>query len=277
MFDLLGAQSAATQIAPLAQNPKGFFESRPVARANDRLLEQAGQVWHHPRMISPDWLAGEEAIAFGEGGYELLNDEFGGRDQIILKDPRIARLFPVWAPILVAAEYEVCVVCTFRHPREVSFSLRDRNKFPPSHGYVLWAVDLLQAEIGSRGFNRDFSSFDQLLDDPVKLMTRLGQELGISFEKRPRDLKRQFTEFLDTSLRHHQATNVPMRPLFTELVSIFSRWAAWGENGADHARLDYLREEIASQTEAAFATEDPDYEELYQAVADIGSGSARAS
>lgn len=265
LFDLLGVTSAATPIPAHPQNPKGFFESRPIVRANEALLRQAGQLWHHPRMISKTWLEGPDPVAFVETGLDLMRQEFRDQQQIIIKDPRMMRLLPVWIPIVRQAGYDIRVVFTLRHPREVCFSLRNRNKFPPSHGFLLWASDILQAERASRGLRRSFCNYYQLLSTPVDLMTRLGQGLGIDYTKQPADAAEDIYGFVDESLRNHVETEIGIREFFAQLLEILLHWSNTGEDPAQHAQLDILHTKISEIVEHAYAaSEQPNYMQIYE-------------
>src|SRR5205823_6064970 len=92
---------------------------------------------------------------------------------------RLCRLMPLWFPIFEALPAEPRFVLTLRHPWEVAESLARRNGPKSSKSFLLWLDHTLQAESATRGFKRVFVGFDEVLDNPAVVMTRLEGDLAI--------------------------------------------------------------------------------------------------
>src|SRR5690606_27282424 len=122
-------------------NPKGFWESSAIADFNDRLLGLEFSNWHDWRSVSgAGIMSRSHLIADGVG---LLKEEFGHASTIVLKDPRICRLFPFWRQLLEEAGYAIVVVSPVRPPWEVAASLISRNKISRANALRLWMRHVL--------------------------------------------------------------------------------------------------------------------------------------
>ena len=86
---------------------------------------------------------------------------------------------PLWFPIFETLPAEPHFVVTVRHPLEVAKSLAIRNDLKSSKSFLLWLDHTLQAESDSRGYKRVFVAFDEVLDDPTVVLTRLQRDLAI--------------------------------------------------------------------------------------------------
>ena len=109
----------------------------------------------------------------------ILKRDFGEASLFGVKDPRLCRLMPLWFPIFESLPAEPHFVLTVRHPWEVAESLARRNGLKPSKSFLLWLDHTLQAESATRGYKRVFAAFDEVLDNPTVVMTRLERDLAI--------------------------------------------------------------------------------------------------
>jgi hypothetical protein len=119
-------------------NPLGYHERLSLVEENDRLLTSAGATWEHPPL--PGALATlrqQEA-----GGLARLLGKMLEEDEarpLLLKDPRISVLLPVWKPVY---EGLLSPVLTVRHPLEIARSLFVRDGMPLAAGLALWEIYL---------------------------------------------------------------------------------------------------------------------------------------
>jgi hypothetical protein len=195
----LGAVRPRTEIAPTVNNPKGYYESEPVMAFNDRLLALMGSAWHDWRgpeigMISADVrrdLAGEAGA--------LLADEFGAAKTIVLKDPRLCRLMPLWRDFLDSAGYEARYVLPVRRPLQSALSLRARNGFSLESGRLLWLGHVFEAERRTRGLRRHILASESLMKAPQAVLSAIAGALAF-----PADLA-ALGDFIDPALFHDEA------------------------------------------------------------------------
>lgn len=239
----LGCAAPANQIPQLAQNSKGFFESRPIARLNDRLLDSAGRSWQDWRPLPNAWFSDPARAVQVAEGRALLRTEFGRPQLLALKDPRCCLLVPYWVRVLREEGLSPIVIHTHRHPLEVVRSLTARNGFTPAQGMVLWLSYVLQAEVRSRGLRRIFTSYDLLMANPVVALDDIGQALGLRYPQPPEQSREVLTDFLSAGMRHHDEAGSDGLPSFVaSTLAVLERWTDTGEDIADHAVLDRIRE-----------------------------------
>ncbi len=236
---MLGAAPPRTLMAPAEDNPRGFWESVVLAEFNDRLLAAGGSRWDDARPF--DLTAAPELEAFAQEAADLLKTEFGDQSPIVMKDPRICRLFPFWAEVLGATGHEVVVVSPLREPAEVAASLSSRNGFPRQEGLHLWLRHVLDAEAASRGRPRVFLPWSDFLADwrgaTRSLKARLALPLDVTEGGRPHAVD----DFLSRDLRH-QAGGAPSDdPLAVRAWQALTHLARHGEEPAIHAELDAVR------------------------------------
>ncbi|MBU3693453.1 MAG: glycosyltransferase [Rhodocyclaceae bacterium] len=174
---VVGHLGASLPLAPMpetADNPSGYWESRPIARFNTRLLESAGTRWNDDGPVTDAWFADAARRTDVYEAVELLAAEFGEVPLLVLKDPRICRLLPFWREVLARAGIDACAVLSLRDPWEVARSLQARladTAFRPAaiaapeRGLLLWLRHVLDAEARSRDMPRTVIHYKSLVAD----------------------------------------------------------------------------------------------------------------
>jgi hypothetical protein len=250
----LGCDGPRTPIKPNAENPKGFFEARPVARLNDEILATAGTTWDDWQAFDPDWHRSPMAAPFRDRALDILDAEFGGSAHFVLKDPRICRLLPFWIGALQAAGCEPLVVHTHRHPLEVAASLERRNGFDPGFGQLLWLRHVLSAEADSRRLPRGFTSYETLLRDWAGAIMQVERGLGQRLPRPASGAEDEVEAFLSVDMRRHRQPEgqepaaTIASPWIRDASAILDRWAAGRELEGDRERLDAIRRDLDACT-----------------------------
>ena len=106
VLSLMGADLPETLIGPSPNNPTGYWESRALRDFNDRLLELTGSRWDDWRALPEGWERSPNVAEFAEEAAGLLDSEFGSSRFLVLKDPRVSRLMPFWATVLLSSVIE---------------------------------------------------------------------------------------------------------------------------------------------------------------------------
>lgn len=242
----LGADAPANLMSPNEDNPKGYFESMPLYLLHDELLASAGSSWDDYRALPQGWAASPKADEFHQRLKEAVQAEYGRSGFFLMKDPRVCRLVPFWRDLLDDMQVEPLFIHTHRHPLEVASSLQKRNGFDPGYGYLVWLRHILDAEAGSRGQRRSFTSYDRMLADWPSEITRIAADLDISWPRHGAVPASELNMVLDPALKRNDAGARHLRgsrilpPQVRAVHDIFERWAAEGENPDDHARLDEI-------------------------------------
>ena len=175
MLNLLGAAVPGDLMPEANDNPRGYWESRPIARFNNGLLRSAGSDWNDDSAIPAGWFSAPARQADADIALALLEQEFGDAPVVVFKDPRLCRLLPFWQQVLEQRAGRRChAVLMLRDPLEVVHSLQARLHdaatrpaavAATSRGLLLWLRHVLDAERHSRSLPRGVVDYGQLLDD----------------------------------------------------------------------------------------------------------------
>ena len=223
---LHGADLPRTLMAPGEDNPAGFWESRQISDLTEAVLRSAGVRWDALGAFPMDWFQSDAADAFQAEMTRTLKEEFGDSRLFVLKDPRLCRLTPLLAGALRDFGAEPFYILPVRNPLEVASSLYLRNQQIPARGMLLWLRHVLDAEYGTRGARRAFSTYQGLLEDWPRVMSRLSRTLSIRWPKSRRQVTPGVNAFLSETLRHHRASDEALEnnPHIAETVSRVYQW-----------------------------------------------------
>lgn len=235
------------QVMPANEfNPKGFYESIGAYNLNDALLRLEGSAWSDWRTLALDWLETEVGRRELARGALMLEEEFAAEPLFVLKDPRICRLLPYWTRLFAQTGIAPFYIHTHRSPMEVARSLERREGWPLEAGLLLWLRHELEAEAGTRGAARAFTSYDQLLADWRAVVAEVQARSGLVLPEDPVAQAAEIETFLSADLRHSTEGLEGVAPVITQWIGgcleVLDRWATGGEQAADYAVLDAIRE-----------------------------------
>lgn len=174
MISLLGASLPGDLMPEAGDNPRGYWESRAIARFNNTLLQAAGSRWNDDSAIAASWFSAPQRQADVGTALALLEQEFGDAPVVVFKDPRLCRLLPFWQSVFERAGRQCHAVLMLRDPLEVVRSLQARLHDPAtrpaavaatSRGLLLWLRHVLDAERHSRSMPRAVVDYAELLSD----------------------------------------------------------------------------------------------------------------
>lgn len=209
---LLGAALPSELMQPHEDNRRGYWESRPIARFNNRLLASFGLRWDSDAPLVSEQLCNEFALKdHYQEARSLLAEEFGDSPLFVFKDPRLCRLLPFWERVLTSEGIDIKVVLCLRDSTEVAASLASRFADPSLHpaairahsrANLLWLRHVLDAERSTRHLPRMVVEYPQLLSDwriALQGISSLGRGLTLPDPEDPRS--REIDLFLDRKLR----------------------------------------------------------------------------
>ena len=243
----LGGDGPATLMPPTQDNLKGYFESVPLYLLHDELLASAGSSWDDYTPVPDNWSLSPKADEFRLKLEESLQSEYGRSGFFIVKDPRICRIVPLWRQTLAQMHVSPLFVHTHRNPIEVATSLHKRDGFDFEYGCLIWLRHILDAELGSRGQLRSFTSYDRIMEDWPAEVTKIAADLKISWPKYSAYNASELNAIIEPDLKRNVAGLGHLRG--TRIVSdwiaqvhdIFTRWAISGEVTEDRQSLDAIR------------------------------------
>ena len=256
MLNYLGCDLPKTVMGANRTNETGHWESIPICRLDDRILDSAGTNWNDWLEVNPGWLESPKAEEFRDEALAVLEEEFGSSRLFVLKDPRICRLVPFWLDCLEQAGARPLIVFPVRNPLEVATSLEKRNGFWPGLGQLLWLRHVLDAEFASRGTPRFFTSYDRVLNEWARTAEDAQAVLGITWPRMSSQVVTEIEDFLSPKYRHHEveADAVLENPRLSDWLRgayrILGNWARGGESPEDFAELDRIRSDLNSAAPA---------------------------
>lgn len=158
--------------APDVFNPTGYWEHRDVWSLDEEMLTALDASWLEPDRADVTTLAADVRAAFTERARAIVRT-FDAQGSWMMKDPRLALLFPLWRDAL---ERPVCVLA-WREPLAVARSLAQRDGLPLALGLALWEEYTRTALASTIGLPRVAVAYHRLVADPVGTMTKLHRDL----------------------------------------------------------------------------------------------------
>ena len=155
------------------ENPRGFFESLEITERNDAILKVLSSRWDCPPPLPANgWSADDRFEGFARDIRLGLHST--KTDELVIKDPRISVLLPIWRRALLD---RTNVVFIHRDPAEVAWSLYLRNGFDPMLGFALWSAYNAAALRDLDGLSVHVCSYEQLGADPSSTFTEVARSL----------------------------------------------------------------------------------------------------
>ncbi|HKE41908.1 MAG TPA: glycosyltransferase [Casimicrobiaceae bacterium] len=215
VLNLCGAYLPAKVKPPkLGVNPKGFWEPEAVLELDTRLMRQLGADWDTVDFDPPT--AGDVVEEFDADARALLAGEYHSEPTILLKDPRISVLAPLWHRALAGAGYRPVYVVAVRHPVEVAQSLRARGDMSLTRGLQLWSSYMKRVvEFADGHPDVMFVTYTELLDDWRTVIARINERLGTRLD--PAAHSDKVDHFLERGLRQQVVTDFESVEASTEL------------------------------------------------------------
>ena len=198
--------------ARLGINPKGFWETEAINDLNARLMQYLGADWDRVGFTLPS-----EGPLLGEfllNAREVLASEYADAPLILIKDPRICVLAPLWDRVLRENAYRPVYVVCVRNPVEVARSLG--NDMPIARGLTLWSsyMQPVEAFVDARDARTVHVHYEDLLTDWRGQIDRVARSLDVPLD---RDVHAsEIGDFLEGALRNHRATDADLDAEITE-------------------------------------------------------------
>jgi len=243
VLNLCGAILPAGVIpARLGVNPTGFWETESINDLDARLLHRLGGDWNRVDFELPG--DGELVDEFLADVQDVLAREYAGSALILVKDPRICVLAPLWQRALDEAGVRAVYVVPVRNPLEVARSLESRGDMPVAEGLALWLAYMrrVDAFADRRGAGVVHVRYAELLDDWRGVVRSIARQLRISLETESRAA--DIDAFLAPALRNQRAADddldtqiagakyEPVRALYRRALARCNRDATAGTGAA---------------------------------------------
>ena len=261
----LGLHVPQPEVQADATNPKGFGEPKWVVNFHERLLKRANvqmsdarpQAWFETGKLAMNEQVREELFSW-------LGTQFAeGGDELVVKDPRLSWFLGLWRSAALRTAAVPSYVTMLRPVTEVVGSKQKYydQRFGAVSRTAAWVNVMLHTERGTRGSQRAFVRYHDLLQDWTVPLFELGEQLDLqSIKTATANDIRLVHNFIDPDLRRVQLTwddvDAParLRELAEESWQALNKLADKGGDTPDvQATLDELRTAYSSYYEEAEA------------------------
>ena len=202
VLNLLGAALPSKTLAANFGNERGYWEPSSILALSEEILSVHGSDWHDPRSFPKAWFASSEAAVFVERAKTIIEDDYDGASLIVIKEPRICRLAPIYLAALDRAGYTSCVVIPLRHPSEVAGSLKQRDGTDELTSELIWIRHMLEMEAATRHCPRVWTTYEQLLEDWRSVSAMIASALNVTWPNQAEAVAPEINAFLAPALRH---------------------------------------------------------------------------
>jgi hypothetical protein len=203
-LSLFGAALPTNLLAPSpTENPTGFWESADIVAIHDRFLSAINSHWDDLLPLPDAAFATLAARTCHDELVSLLHRDLEDAPIFVIKDPRLCRLLPLWTKVLASFSARPIAVLSLRDPLSVALSLGRRNEFSLERSLALWLVHSLLAERETRGWQRAFVRYDDLIEAPVEAARSLEARLECFSAQNVEAALPQIAAHWSKSLRHH--------------------------------------------------------------------------
>nr|BBX77305.1 hypothetical protein MFLOJ_10920 [Mycobacterium florentinum] len=202
VLSLSGGALPAGMLGADAGNPRGYWEPRKAIAINETILYRHATAWFDPslRSMDDDALdAREKAACIGQ--IEDYLTKLPQAPLLVIKEPRITTLSPLWFEAARRAGFEVAAVIAVRHPMEVVASVAATWQVSRQLSAALWLKYSLLAERYTRGLPRVFVDYADFVDNWRREVKRIATTLDIDLNTQQEDA---IEEFLTPDLRRQR-------------------------------------------------------------------------
>jgi hypothetical protein len=208
---------------PSPNNRKGHWERPRINALNDHVFAAFGRAWSdqaHILALPEDWLSQPPVQAIKGELVAYLAHHIGDARRWGFKDPRTARLLPLWREVFAAACATPRFIFCVRDPAQVARSITARDRMAREQAEYRWLLYNADAVLGIAAEECCVVPYEDWFDRPEHTMRRVAAFIGMA-PPSP-DI---VAGIVDPALRHDDAAMPPARPLARRLHNAIRRVA----------------------------------------------------
>ena len=242
-------------------NARGHHENLGVLQTNERVLEELAGRWYNAPPRAAQLAAADRIVPLLRGEIERMLRDADGLP-IVVKDPRIGCMLPLWEPIIAEYLHPVLVI---RNPIEISRSLCRRDRTPLPYGLAIWELHMTALLQHLDGRTVTVAPYAHLLEDGAiaeRIVTLAAESIDPGRARHVRS--RHAFRALDHALHHNVARPGDDRELLTRRQD--ELWRLLGSLRPGNQRIDvpehlsvvseHSREVVLEEMRRAQAEED---------------------
>ncbi len=223
ILDLLGVNLGTKMLETQPDNPKGFFENKYVVLANDCILDTLKASWDDTFPLPKNWVNRFADSQLLDDIRTFMRDDLVDNQLSALKDPRLARLLPLWLPLFLDQHVTPHFAIVIRNPLEIAQSLAHRNGFSTEKSLLLWMQYMMEAERHTRHRPRGFVRFESLLHDPRQSVAQVFRNVGLELPHFSGHRDKELSQFLDRNMRHHEVSDAELEAQCPKILTGYYR------------------------------------------------------
>jgi hypothetical protein len=220
LLNRFGVPLSDDLIEPAFDNAAGFFESKRITKIHDDILAVLGLRWSTSGLITalPDqWWRLPQIRPLKEQLASIAAAEIERNDGLWgFKEPRTARILPVWNEIIEELDLDARFLLVSRHPAEVAESLYKRDRIDAFQSESLWLVHYADAVRYRNGRIDAMVDYRGWMDDPLAQAAYVISALGLSWQGTAQETERIVQDTVSPDLRHNAAARSAFALPFTQ-------------------------------------------------------------
>jgi len=237
--DALGRLGVGIADQPDAQpsNPRGQWERLEIVERHDRILEMFDRGFYSPLHDLPlpaGWWLKPEVAEIRREIVGFLEQKRDAAAPFGFKDPRTARLLPLWHQIFDELRIDPKIVLCIRNPAQAARSLEQRDGLPADLGELRWYVYMAEIFRHVRNFPVCLIEYEEWFADAGDNLGKLARFLGLpQAESTPAQ-----SDIADRQLRHDDPSRGEAQlNLVRSLYELARRYEASAEARAEIAEM----------------------------------------
>lgn len=222
-------------------NERGYYEDTEVVRIHEELLNALERPWRGIGSTLPlpvDWMHRPATELARNELRKHIEAQLLGASWAV-KDPRMARLLPLWLELASELNLRLIPLLCVRSPEAVARSLERRDSLPLGMGRLLWTI--YNSEVTEALRERPVDCvlvYEDWFEVPARNLERLSKAVGVKPSQAQSNALQ--TEVLAADLQHHKDASPP-DGLGGELFAVLRSWANTGKRPK---RLERVLKEI---------------------------------
>jgi hypothetical protein len=205
----------ADEAAPSPNNERGHWERPRINDLNDEVFAHFGRSWNDPSHVlalPEDWLDDQWLDRIRMQMTALLAHGLGRTASYGFKDPRVARLLPLWRQAFAAAGAVPKYIFCIRDPAQVARSVSARDRIAVGQAEYRWLLYNAEAICSLGDAEICLVPYEHWFARPAETMARIAAFIG-----KPVPGPSIVAGIVDPALRHDGMADLSARPLARRL------------------------------------------------------------
>lgn len=249
VLSVLGADMADhLEIQP--SNANGHWERLELTALHDQILELFGRGYYGPAHDLPlpvAWWADPQVRAIRQAIIAFLRHRMPEGSLFGFKDPRTARLLPLWHEVFEDLKLAPKFVLCLRNPAQVARSLAARDGLDPDLGEYRWFCYMAEALANLQDRQICTVAYEDWFDDANINLNKLLRFLDLPREWPPATRRAAIARLVDPRQRHDGSA--PLEPRQPLVRSLYAMMRGLGEDPAAAERIGALTDQFAAYQE----------------------------